>query len=288
MHEITGSLYELETGIKYAPLYMYCPFFYVRSINKELLLLQDNILDYIKLVINKDYYFITWVNHFDNPLSSKYHTEEFEDGIIIYGYNDDEQVFNCAGFIDGKYTLFTFNYNDINLSIIHDSEENLYSKNITLIKFDSSFSYALCREDLIWSIEDYLLSQDRSKRFFLIIDKKYWYGLDYYDKVKEQYVSSFKDMRLLHNLVDQKEMMSNRLEYLYRNNILDLENYAMLNTENELMKNKLILLRNKTIKNNMKDVKVWPEKDINKFLIDMDDIKEKDRKFCEKFLKLLR
>ena len=47
-------------------------------------------------------------------------------------------------------------------------------------------------------------------------------------------------------------------------------------------------LRNKTIKNNMKDGKVWPEKDMNKFLIDMDDIKEKDRKFCEKFLKLLR
>ena len=52
LHEMTGSMYDLEVGLRFLPLYIYCPFFYVRCINKEILLQESDVIKYIIQLID--------------------------------------------------------------------------------------------------------------------------------------------------------------------------------------------------------------------------------------------
>ena len=100
LHDMTGSLYELESGLKYLPLYTYCPYFYVRSLNKDILFLNENVIDYIINLLDKEYYFIGWINFYFIKASKDYNQNNFEDGVLIYGYNLASQILYCSGFVD--------------------------------------------------------------------------------------------------------------------------------------------------------------------------------------------
>ena len=287
LHEMTGSLYDLEVGLRFLPLYIYCPFFYVRCINKEILFQESNVLKYVIQLLDLNYYFVGWMNHYYIPESKKYNNENFDDVILIYGYNMSSHKFFAAGFIDGFYRKIEINFCDFKKGIASEVETNKYAKNITLIKYDIDYTYKFDFEIFKKKVIDYLSSQDSNKRFNLIDDKKYWFGISYYDKTLEQFLSKAKDMRLIHNLVDQKIMMKNRLIFLNEKGYIKGYDLKRLLEYNEAILNKLILLRNKTIKNNIRYQDEWKSELIEEWATSLNTIKFLDIDFNMQLLKVL-
>ncbi len=121
----------------------------------------------------------------------------------------------------------------------------------------------------------------------LIDDKKYWFGISYYDKTLEQFLSKAKDMRLIHNLVDQKIMMKNRLIFLNEKGYIKRYDLKRLLEYNEAILNKLILLRNKTIKNNIRYQDEWKSELIEEWATSLNIIKFLDIDFNMQLLKVL-
>lgn len=173
-------------------------------------------------------------------------------------------------------------------AIRRENESNLYTKNIALIKFDSAYRYIFNINVLRSRVEDYLFSQDSEKRFALIDDKRYWFGLSYYDKIADQFRKHSRDMRLIHNLVDQKTIMNNRLKYLANKEIIDNKQLHFLTKDNTTMLKKLVLLRNITIKNNIKYKGNWPLEMVDSFLKQLKEVKFFDARFCKELLEIIK
>lgn len=287
LHNMTGSLYELETGLKYLPLYTYCPYFYVRSLSKDILFINENIIHYIINLLDNEYYFIGWINFFFIKASRNYNQINLEDGVLVYGYNLTHQILYCSGFVDGHYKQFETSFNEFKDAIYNEYEDNLYTKNISLIKYDKTYKHTFSKHELYSYVYDYLYSQDHNKKFSFITDKNYWYGISYYDKVNEQFCNHNKDMRLIHNLVDHKIMMKNRLKFLYSKQEISCENYGHLMNLNSTMYENLLILRNKTIKNNIRYNNEWPKNEIEAFSIRLNQVKDNDVAFCQSFLNIL-
>ena len=287
LHEMTGSMYDLEVGLRFLPLYIYCPFFYVRCINKEILLQESDVLKYIIQLIDLNYYFIGWADHYYIPNSKKYNNKHYDDVILIYGYNMSSRKLFAAGFIDSFYRKIEINFCDFEKAIASEVEMNKYAKNISLIKFDIDYKYKFDVKKFKKKVIDYLSSRDSDKRFDLIDDKKYWFGISYYDKILEQFLSKMQDMRLVHNLVDQKILMKNRLIFLKEEGYIKEYGLRNLFELNDTMLKKLIMLRNKTIKNNIRYQNEWKAELVEEWTRSLKTIKFLDIDFNMQLLNLL-
>lgn len=271
LHDMSGSFFDLETGIRLVGHYAYCPFLNLSQIDRSFLE-KRSIVNFTKKMIDQKRYTILWLNQFVLPQSEYYQKSDIDNPVMVYGYDDREKNFMVSGFFtDGKYGLEKIKYDDYEIAFSKCCDPNDYTKIILLVQFQQAkVNFDL--SEFLEFLKDYLDEKDHTSRFYYIKDKLYFYGLKYYDKVIEQYYQGKYDMRLLHILYDHKIMMNYRLKYLLDSSYLSKNEYENLKELNDKLINKCKLYRNLLIKNRI--VYHYKEWDKEKQMILLDNIKK--------------
>lgn len=204
--------------------------------------------DYIEYQIKHGYYLEPCLDNYYLSCSALFNKRHHIHSTFIYGFDNEKKLIYISDFYDnGRYTREKVSYDEINKSIegidyfinLFKYQESDYSFNITLLKI---------------FIEDYINCRDSLKKFeFTCTDynKDILYGLDFYNYIKDVFCNEYPiDTRPFHVLYDHKVMMKIRLEYLHKINVIDYNEFCILQERNNLLINSSHIFRNMAIKYN--------------------------------------
>ena len=219
------------------------PFLQQTEVSHEMLeVLELPILTFIKSAIDTGRYLYVRVNV--APIKLYHCSDYFLHGLFIYGYDDEQQVLHFADFVfnHGKFTFATCPYQEFT--------EGYYSTNVTQLETGDNTigmmkywnrrdaydwtTYELDMEYILESIHDYLQPDpkvarrfDRYLRSTYALPMKTYTGVDVYRYFQLSAQRSLdygalwrEDLTLYHCLLDHKEMMLKRFDYLYENGYL--------------------------------------------------------------------
>lgn len=249
---------------------------------------------FVKDMINDGYY-VRWnMDRRYVSCASEYKKSRFFHPIIIYGY--DFTHLYVADFFDGSFSLEkakragirnAFNAQEPPRN--NDSRHD-YTREVAVHKL-RDWPYRFYLEDIRNGVEDYLNSQDSTRKFMKSSahrDQIFAYGLDCYDVIRKNVTDEgMTDIRPFHVLCDHKAMMSFRMHYLRENQYIEANDFEDLVQELDVLTNRTVLLRNFVIKSFMtkqENVLSWQEK----LQETMCNLKEMDAAFMEKFLTALK
>ena len=266
IHEMTGSLLDLESGLWLIGQYSYCPFFSQYILNREILhQCNSDIVSFFKKMIDDNYYVVLYVNHKMLSNTPFFQKEDHDNPVMIYGYDDNTEEFLVAGyFYHNLYSFHRITYQDFMRAEENVKNSNDYSNDyihrIQFLRFRPNIEYTFNKEEFLQYLSDYLDSRDHTNKLYFITDKKYYYGLSFYDKMAEQFVQYSIDERLAQSLFDQKKMMLARLQFFHKKGYLtkgQKENF--IRKTDAIIKN-LEIIRNVILKNRVRYGEFeWPQ-----------------------------
>lgn len=255
LHEMTGSLLDLESGLWLIGQYSYCPFFSQYILNRDILHQSNSdVISFFKKMIDSDYYVVLYINHQMLSNTPFYQKEDHDNPVMIYGYNDAAEEFLATGyFYHNLYSFHRITYQDFIRAEENVRNSNDYSNDyiqrIQFLHFRPNMEYIFNKEEFLQYLLDYLESKDHTNKLYFITDKKYYYGLSFYDKMAEQFARHSIDERLVQSLFDQKEMMLVRLPFLYKNHYFTRAHMENLIQKTDDVIKKLETIRNVILKN---------------------------------------
>ncbi len=263
-----------------------CPFFKMQLATKEMVLSQYAsfslfVIECIKskkyVLANVDYYYLS--------CSDKFHKKHFRHELFIFGYNEEKSIFYVADFfVHSKYSFQILPFSEVDLSfqnfdknkeIFCPMEICTYSK-IPNVK--CNFDISFVRDQL----EDYLYSCNNHASIRFPHFPKATYGLSYYITFLEHLKPNIIDIREAYILVDHKQMMLLRLEYLkdfFATSLFDtlIEECRFLYQKNKILLNLLLKYR------------INRKYELLQKIIDLcKNIKELDENFTINFLKIIK
>ncbi|MDD3393732.1 MAG: hypothetical protein PHG19_03700 [Anaerotignum sp.] len=260
LHEMTGSFYDLETGIKYVSLYNYCPYFKVQQIDRDTVkVFAKNIVDFLINCINDNNYVSIYLNQFYIPNSSAYRKKQYDNSVIVFGYDKCREMLKTASFYRNTFSIEWMSFADVQKAFDNAFEKNEYTHKIVLLKLRENINYTFDTYEFIKYLADYISGKDHKSKFSFIRDKTYRYGIDYYEGIKECFSSDNYDARLLHILYDHKIVMSERLKYFLRNNYINPISFNELYKFNLDLSTKVKNVENLVLKNNYRYARFLPE-----------------------------
>lgn len=206
-----------------------------------------SIIDYIKLLINSNYYFTTTVNEYYLSSRPSYLKENFEHGIMVFGYDDIYEEIYSAGY--DKTKLFNFHkikYKDFELAFQNtsrNSRSRSFRRNSLIYELD------------IWLIKelvnDYINSYNTSLKYRMVqnpLNNCYW-GVEACRHIMDNSETNL-DERYFYTLFEYSKLMGKRIEKVYK--IIDYKDGKELIKENNSLTVKFKNLLSLSIKYNFK------------------------------------
>lgn len=86
----------------------------VSNINIDICRQITDICDILKRKIQKKYYCILFLDFFELECTSSYGKTHFVHELLFYGYDDQQRIFKCYGYINRKYQKIDLSYNEVN------------------------------------------------------------------------------------------------------------------------------------------------------------------------------
>ena len=265
LHEMTGSLLDLESGLWLIGQYSYCPFFSQYILNREILhQCSKDVVTFFKKMLDNDYYVNLYINHRMLSNTPFYGKEDHDNPVMIYGYDDETQEFLTAGYfyhnLHGFHKILYQDFVQAEKNVRNANDySNDYIQRIQLLQFRSCIKYAFHKEELLQSLSDYLESRDHTNKLYFISDKKYYYGLSFYEKMAEQFMK-YSIERLVQTLFDQKKMMLVRLLFLQKRGYITKKQTENFEIKTKDIIQNLEIIRNVILKNRMKYGEFrWPQ-----------------------------
>lgn len=191
--------------------------------NKDFLSL--GVLDFVQWVkelINCGWYIMGYFDEYYIREKASYHRRHFRHSMLIYGYDDETQLFNAMGYTkDRKYSSHFLTYDELvsSINVDFDREKEAYVKDgIDKIEFDAfrvnpDFEFTFDLKQVYTSLLDYINSEDSGY--------KNQRGLKYGLECEEEFVNYIRaqrgnslDERYSRFFVELKELMLQRLNYL--------------------------------------------------------------------------
>jgi hypothetical protein len=213
-----------------------------------------SIEDLVIECIENDEYICIFVNQYFISGLNGYQSFHFTHEILIFGYDEKEQLFSAIGFDKtGNYSKMNVNKSELLLGYQHRNEKRLFNREYPIYKYKYSdrFKCKLDIDNIKDLINDYLLSTDtptkRSQK-----DRLHYfehvYGLSVYNYLKLYYSDPTrnKDIRPAHIFWEHKKVMLERLNYLYKRKIVNEKLYSKYENVVELAS----ILRSKIMKYN--------------------------------------
>lgn len=186
---------------------------------------QLDIFDFLKWakdLLSGGWYIMGYFDEYYIPEKRSYKRRHFRHSMLIYGYDDEPQLFYAMGYTsDRKYRSHCLTYDEFLSSIMvdFDRETEMYVKGgIERIEFDAfklnpgyDFTFDLCR--FYTSLLDYINCEDSGYR----PQRGLKYGFDcekeFVNYIKTQ-KGKYLDERYSRFFMELKELMVRRLEYL--------------------------------------------------------------------------
>ena len=205
------------------------PLIYSHSISRSFVSKKwKSITEFIMECINDGYYvqFIVDTYHI-GAYEEFYNRIHFEHNILIYGYNQVEDIFYAAdSFVHGKYSFECVSFSEL---------EKSYSKNLPYdwldgivllkVKDDPYTAFWYDVEHIAVEIENYLESEPSAMINIFETGRRnellHYYGVTVYDKIAEyiQHNRTFNfeyDIRIFYVLLDHKHYLQYMLYELYK------------------------------------------------------------------------
>jgi hypothetical protein len=232
--------------------------------------LSKDIVNFIKTCINDNKYVQLYLDEYHVPNrvdSNKFH---YIHENLIYGYDDEKRNFTILGFNENmifksttiSYEQFLRAYlgvtNQIESKILnqqlHPNSIDIFNI-INMFEFNNNGNYSFNKKLVLESLKDYKEGNNTSERFAMI--REPWdraYGMDCY----KHFINYFErllnneaiyDIRFLHNLWEHKLLMSKRVDFMQKNNYINLESDTI--KKFETIEKKVLSLRNTMIKYSM-------------------------------------
>jgi len=209
--------------------------------------ISKTIVEYAIANLEEGYYVFPHVNEYYIPFSSAYQHYRLGHGIMIYGYDSLERIFNVAGYNDDfKLSFNTVSFNDLALSynrmseVLRNSKEEYLTK---LFLLKPSHAHSTVDDKLITaSLKDLLNSVNTVKEYPRDYDTKCetLFGLEVYELLASHYRMAEKQeisllSKNLYILSEHKKLMVHRLKALASRKKLDLTEIQDQYTELEKM-----------------------------------------------------
>ena len=243
-----------------------CPFLTTFEIPNDVV--EDSMSSFIKGAINRDYYIFTFI---DVMQISEYNmSRPYSHGILVYGFDDSEEVFHVADFLlgaSGRYTFFKCSYVEMEEAIKFGKLLDLpYLKTSALIQFSKYGQHEIDFDSIKAKIQSYIYPDSQIENEFsdyctylysMIFD---WNVVAHLGTNVYQYLSSFIDTelelgktridyRLFHAMYEHKLIMIRRLEHLKGKGLLsDKDKYIV---SYSAIRDNLSAIRNSLLKYNI-------------------------------------
>ena len=277
----------------------FCPFIRMEGIEDyRFFTNKDKLIDDIKIIISNNQAVAVNVDRYFIPL--KKNNNHLIHSVYIYGYDDEKQEFYIADFVSesGKFTLTTIPYENMQESLNSmDDTDYTYkysSKKFFIYTYDVfDYDYEFSIQELHQKLSDYYKCENTMDancyevfRMYKVNSDTKW-GIGVYEWLIE-YISDIKiknnkymDLRSIYVLLDHKNAMLERINYLESENIL--QNHDMLRIKYTALLNKINILLNLGIKYNLSN----NEEIIIKMQSLINDIIEMEKDAAYTFLKII-
>ena len=214
--------FEFETSIERNWSYYIANYFvtYKTENLKMLRELKLEMKEYLKACLRDENYVELRMDSFYLKGTAKCQQCHFFHACLIYGYNDEENVFYVLCVSQGKPFLSTISYEDFDL------QAQQYHDDILLVsqKYDpEGIPYELKLEDLICGLRCYLEGRAAFDTGVLIPKGECAYGIDVYDRLIQENTLHrlMNDKRMGYLIYEHKECMYNRLKYVVERGLVE-------------------------------------------------------------------
>ena len=202
------------------------PFIEYQSIkNNTLLMMNANPKEFIKNALDEGWYVYTEIDEYylsNKPAFNNYSFEHFN---LIFGYDEEEQLYNIAGYLQSKNAVSSFSESKVKMEEVEKAFINAPKQETFLLKlnnFRTKFDYNLVVE----SLYDYVYSQNTSSRVRALEEfgkTKRTYGIKTMEllniRLKEIIETGYDnryhfDLRIFRLLWEHKKIMYDRFVYM--------------------------------------------------------------------------
>ena len=244
--------YDNWVSVHYIPhldVFLNNPFFRSALINREIIsAFQIDIVDFVKKNIDLGYYVYCKVDEGYICRENRFLHE-----LVIFGYDDETEGFNIADFTLTKSQKYTFSFTTYenlkkayeSVSVKEDDMQDGVGGNggILVFSVNTNYVYEFNIDALVVSLEDYLNCNDSGKYYrthnfnketnFSKGLRGVCYGVQVYDWIMKYYEKVRKGESIfyiqpLHVLFDHHVLMVKRLEFLKKENVVNLSENIML------------------------------------------------------------
>lgn len=216
--------------------------FLIQKFRFDKSILSFDIIDFIqwaKDLINHGWYIMGYYDEYYIPSKSAYNKYHFRHTLLIYGYDDQHQMFEAIGYTkDRKYKSHPISYEEFLSAIkieFDRNKEEFVKENIDKLEFEAfklnpEYKFDFNLKEIYQSIKDYINSEENGCRN----QKGLKYGINC-EKEFINYIRNHKegpiDERYSRFFMELKELMVRRLNYLYAEGIISdaiLEKYKKI------------------------------------------------------------
>jgi len=182
------------------------PFVKSQLLYKDIMsVLGCNIVSFLKDAISEGYYICTFVDEYYIPGKYIYQKKNNSHRILIYGFDDDLNIFNACGWENQVFRIDEIvSYNDFSAAFESDHNKDILLSNrgTLCFKIENNFynvhQYKLDIGYIYQALNEYLFSKNTSENFGVYSNKldstKYSFGMNAYNEF----------INYLHKLVDKQ------------------------------------------------------------------------------------
>lgn len=184
------------------------------------------LVDLVRYMLQSGYYVIGFYNEYYIPGKKAYGEYNFWHDYILYGYDDEKQVFQSAGYLkDGKYKAYEISYKNYFEGVCHLGKE---CADFWFYRMKEDYRVEVKPDQILRGLKDYLNSTYKPKEDGM--KKAYYFGIaawemyaDYMLQEKYRYM----DLRFSRAFMEHKVIMLNRLQVLYEEGYLKDEEIVL-------------------------------------------------------------
>ena len=219
-----------------------------------------DIIKYVISCIDQNLYVALHLDEFYMEDRWAYKSRKWDHENLIFGYDLERQIFHIIGF---KGTNRKFEASEISFEVFKkaydqcdDRHLNSWRSLILLIRkvekavdpFKGTYAFDL--DLVIDTIEEFLESRDATRKFSMFQNRlaHFVFGLEVYDSIKTNLPNFSFDFRPLHVLLEHKNCMVERIQYLKDNGYLAEDAYTYLHESYSKMARTCMIMRNMQLK----------------------------------------
>ena len=239
-----------------------------------------NLIEFVKRLIQTSHYICGHYDEYYIKNKSAYNKFHYRHDYILFGYDDEKQIFYSAGYTNRNiYEGFNISYDDYLKSLVNLNEEQI---EFNIWRYNFEFEYKFDLKRVLIGFENYINSNCTKETSI----EGYVYGINSLRLLKQNFEEILRskdeniDIRYTRNFVEHQYLMLMRLKYISQKIICDLNDIA---NEYEKIYSKALLIHNNAIKYNIMKNKT----SVELIVLLMDEIINYEENNLSKFYKAL-